>query len=62
MEPINGTIGEKATKEMWRGKVSKWQESTTTSPSGRHLGNFKVLANWFAEDPETDEGKEMYCK
>jgi len=26
-----------------RGKFSKWRESTSTSPSGRHLGHYKLL-------------------
>eukprot|EP00957_Ditylum_brightwellii_P052942 4014105-Ditylum_brightwellii.AAC.1 len=62
MEPIDSPIGEKITREMWRGKVEKSQESTTTSPSGRHLGYFKVLVCWFTEDPEAEKGKEMYYK
>eukprot|EP00957_Ditylum_brightwellii_P211107 15365761-Ditylum_brightwellii.AAC.1 len=62
MEPINSPIGEKITKEMWERKVSKKQKSTITSPSSRHLGHFKALIHQFAEDPETEEGKEMYNK
>eukprot|EP00957_Ditylum_brightwellii_P178820 13621263-Ditylum_brightwellii.AAC.1 len=62
MEPIDSPIGEEITKEMWRGKVTKWQESTITSPSCRHLGHFKALVCLFAEAQETEEGKEMYSK
>eukprot|EP00957_Ditylum_brightwellii_P165813 12624235-Ditylum_brightwellii.AAC.1 len=56
-EPINNPAREKITKQMWKGKVTKCCESTTTSPSGRHLGHFKVLICWFAEVLETEEGK-----
>ena len=31
--------------EAFRGKMRKWRESTTTSPSGRHLGRYKALFN-----------------
>ena len=27
----------------FKGKIKKWRESTTTSPSGRHLGRYKAL-------------------
>jgi hypothetical protein len=29
--------------EEWKGKIKSWSESTTTSPSGFHLGHSKVL-------------------
>eukprot|EP00957_Ditylum_brightwellii_P135291 10316447-Ditylum_brightwellii.AAC.1 len=41
MEPINSPIGDKITKEMWKGKVARWCKSTTTSPSGRNLGQLQ---------------------
>ena len=31
------------TVEQLRGKMKVWRESTTTSPSGRHLGHYKSL-------------------
>ena len=31
------------TVEEFRGKMKAWRESTTTSPSGRHLGHYKLL-------------------
>ena len=31
------------TYESFQGKIRKWRESTTTSPSGRHLGRYKAL-------------------
>ena len=31
------------TKEEFRGKMKAWRESTSTSPSGRHLGHYKSL-------------------
>jgi len=29
--------------DSFKGKIRKWRESTTTSPSGRHLGRYKAL-------------------
>eukprot|EP00957_Ditylum_brightwellii_P163467 12445541-Ditylum_brightwellii.AAC.1 len=62
MEPIDTLIGKKFTKDKWKGKVAKWHKFTTTSPSGRHLDHFKALMCRFAEDLETEEGKEIYCQ
>ena len=31
------------TKNAFKAKMKKWQESTSTSPSGRHLGHYKAL-------------------
>eukprot|EP00957_Ditylum_brightwellii_P129667 9891396-Ditylum_brightwellii.AAC.1 len=60
METSNNLIGTKITKKQWKGKVTKWSESTTTSPSGRHLGHFKALICWFEESLGTKEGREMH--
>eukprot|EP00957_Ditylum_brightwellii_P087687 6677050-Ditylum_brightwellii.AAC.1 len=62
MAPIEEYVGKKITHAKWKGKVAAWGESTTTSPSGRHLGHFKALIWCFAEDPNTDEGQIMYQK
>eukprot|EP00957_Ditylum_brightwellii_P080025 6085974-Ditylum_brightwellii.AAC.2 len=53
MEPSDTLISKKITKDQWRGKVTKWHESTTTSPSGRHSRRFKALICMFKEAPET---------
>ena len=31
------------TQEEWRNKFNHWKESTSTSPSGIHLGHYKTL-------------------
>ena len=36
----------------FEGKIRSWSESTTTSPSGRHLGQYKAL---FTNIPEKDD-------
>ena len=33
------------TYEEFKGNFKMWRESTTTSPSGRHLGHYKVLVS-----------------
>jgi hypothetical protein len=40
----------------FRGKMSSWRESTSTSPSGRHLGRYKALfaKGPYQADPEGD--------
>eukprot|EP00957_Ditylum_brightwellii_P140240 10685465-Ditylum_brightwellii.AAC.1 len=62
MAPIKKYVGKKITCDMWNGKVAAWHESTTTLPSGCHLGHFKALIRHFEEDLNTDEGKIMYQK
>eukprot|EP00957_Ditylum_brightwellii_P183359 13966443-Ditylum_brightwellii.AAC.1 len=62
MESSDTLIGKKITKKQQKEKVAKRHESTTTSPSGRHLGHFKALIHRFEEAPETDEGREIYPK
>eukprot|EP00957_Ditylum_brightwellii_P094962 7231597-Ditylum_brightwellii.AAC.1 len=62
METSDNLIGKKNTKKQWKGKVANWRESTTTSPSGRHLGHFKALICWLEEFLDTKEGREMYRK
>ena len=41
------------TEKEFEGKIRSWSESTTTSPSGRHLGRYKVLYTDIPQD-ETD--------
>ena len=44
-------------KEDWIGKMRSWPESTTTSPSGFHLGHSKALIAEHDIDPSTEEGQ-----
>eukprot|EP00957_Ditylum_brightwellii_P088388 6732322-Ditylum_brightwellii.AAC.1 len=62
VESFESVVSGKLTCNKWKGKVAKWRKATTTSPSGRHLGHFKVLVCQFAEDLNTEEGKEMQQK
>ena len=41
------------THEEFKGKLKHWRESTTTSPSGRHLGRYKALITKL--DPKTED-------
>lgn len=50
------SIPEKLSMEEFRGKISTWRETTSTSPSGRHLGRYKVLFTKNApEELSTDQ-------
>lgn len=40
------------TPEDFSGKIKSWRESTTTSPSGRHLGRYKTLYAKFPIPPD----------
>eukprot|EP00957_Ditylum_brightwellii_P085610 6512629-Ditylum_brightwellii.AAC.1 len=62
MAPIKKYVGKKNTRDMWKGKVAAWHESTTTSLSSCQLGHFKALIWCFEEDLNTDERKIMYQK
>ena len=42
------------TAEEFRGKMTAWKESTTTSPSGRHLGWYKTLYTNISTCEETE--------
>ena len=42
-----------------KGKMKVWRESTTTSPSGRHLGHYKALFTKIDRSLEEDERKEL---
>jgi hypothetical protein len=52
------------TEEEFRGKIVSWKETTSTSPSGRHLGIYKSL---FAPGPyhnkleDDEETRNYYC-
>ena len=50
------------TTEEWIGKIKSWPESTTTSPSGFHLGHSKALVAPHDLDTSTDDGQELEGK
>jgi hypothetical protein len=41
----------------WTSKIKIWDERTTTSPSGLHLGHHKALVRPHDLALDTDEGK-----
>lgn len=43
-------------------KISIWRESTTTSPSGRHLGRYKALLSSGADDSPELQGQTFLSK
>ena len=45
-------------KADFRGKIKAWRESTTTSPSGRHLGRYKALFVSGISEEDTEELRE----
>ena len=52
--PKESLINIDITKKDFHQIFSKWKESTTTSPSGRHLGHYKAIL-------ETPELIEFHC-
>ena len=42
-------------RDDFRGKIKRWREGTTTSPSGRHLGRYKALFSPGKYHPIKDE-------
>ena len=60
-QPSQATI----TAEEFEGKIRVWTESTTTSPSGLHLGHFKALiarhsfSTEATDDELTDKDREQ---
>jgi hypothetical protein len=46
--------------ESFRGKMREWRESTTTSPSGRHLGRYKALFSKGNHDPTNINAVESF--
>jgi hypothetical protein len=45
-------INHEITEKDFKGKIRSWNESTTTSPSGRHLGRYKVLYTIIPQDDD----------
>jgi hypothetical protein len=43
----------------WKRRISRWKESTTTSPSGMHLGHARALISRHSLDPESPGGKRL---
>ena len=61
MRQVNPSIGASITVESFRGKIRKWRESTTTSPSGRHLGRYKALFSKGAYNLEDEDEVEQFA-
>ena len=51
------TISSTISTEEWVGKIRSWPESTTTSPSGFHLGHSKALISGHDLDPQSPESE-----
>jgi hypothetical protein len=47
------------TTSEWKRRISRWKESTTTSPSGLHLGHARALISRHSLDPNSPEGKRL---
>jgi hypothetical protein len=47
--PLNA-VSDEVTLDDWTGKMKSWKETTSTSPSGMHLGHHKTLIKQFHPD------------
>ena len=61
-QPHPDIISPTLTLESFRGKIRKWRESTTTSPSGRHLGRYKALFANGLTDPSSPEEASLFSE
>jgi hypothetical protein len=53
-------VTDKVTLEEWTGKMKSWKETTSTSPSGMHLGHHKTLIKPFhPENPPASTSPEL---
>jgi hypothetical protein len=54
------SISDKISFEEFISGIKKWKETTTTSPSGRHLGHYKILHNLnVIDDSNTNIGNRI---
>jgi hypothetical protein len=57
------TIPATLTPAEFKGKIIRWRETTTTSPSGRHLGRYKALyANGTDSTPEETPTQTLFLQ
>jgi hypothetical protein len=57
--PLNA-VSEEVTFAEWTGKMKSWKETTSTSPSGMHLGHHKTLIKPFLpENPPRETPPEL---
>ena len=55
----NGISTNFITTDEFDGKMKKWRETTSTSPSGRHLGHYKVLVSTIDRSLQEDVAKDL---
>jgi hypothetical protein len=46
---VLNSIKSEVTEAEWLGKMKSWKETTSTSPSGMHLGHYKALLGEFSD-------------
>jgi hypothetical protein len=52
--PANANISDEVSFDDFVSAIKVWSENTSTSPSGRHLGHYKLLVNVF-QDPHAKQ-------
>jgi hypothetical protein len=53
-------VSDEVTLAEWTGKMKSWKETTSTSPSGMHLGHYKTLIKPFLlENPPPETPPEL---
>ena len=58
-ETLNVTITESISMEQMKHRLSNWRESTSTSPSGQHLGHWRALAVSYEDRTEKEDADEI---
>jgi hypothetical protein len=56
------TLDGQLTQSQIREKINKWKESTTTSPSGIHLGHYRCMCKHLPDDPNTEASEQILAK
>lgn len=58
-DPADATTLPTITTQEWKRRIRRWKESTTTSPSGMHLGHARALIARHSLHPKSPEGKRL---
>eukprot|EP00957_Ditylum_brightwellii_P085437 6499306-Ditylum_brightwellii.AAC.1 len=56
MAQTKAMVRESIDLSKWKDNIQVWKERTTMSPSGKHLGHYKVVLTRGPNDPQSEKG------